>query len=134
MAFAGDRDEIFEEAQLHVASGLTVRRDAWQALTAPPLHPLAPGDHVIPPLIAIAQLRLRSRFEAEAPDRLQIKMWLHPYGTWATIAAMGGILVLMAFSKSMVELWASVIVTSAFAIAYVMRRRPGPKPLPQNAA
>ena len=60
-------------------------------------------------LIAIAQLRLRARFEAEAPDRLQLKMSLHPYGTSATTAGMAGVLILMAFSKSRVEVLASVI-------------------------
>jgi GABA permease len=74
-------------------------------------------------LIAIAQLRLRTRFEAEAPERLQLKMWLHPYGTWAAIAGMAGVLILMAFSKSRIDLWASVSVTAAFAIAFALRRK-----------
>lgn len=74
-------------------------------------------------LIAFAQLRLRARFEAEAPERLQLRMWFHPYGTWATIAGMASVLVLMAFSKSRVELWASCIVTLAFALGYVLRRQ-----------
>jgi GABA permease len=85
-------------------------------------------------LIAIAQLRLRSRLEIEAPERLQLRMWLHPYGTWAAILGMGGILILMAFSKSRVELWASVIVTSLFAIAYVVRRAAAPNAEPRGAA
>jgi L-asparagine transporter-like permease len=68
-------------------------------------------------------LRLRTRFEAEAPERLQLKMWLHPYGTWAAIAGMAGVLILMAFSKSRIELWASVSVTAAFAIAFALRRK-----------
>jgi len=84
-------------------------------------------------LIAIAQLRLRSRFEIEAPERLQLRMWLHPYGTWAAILGMGSILILMAFSKSRVELWASVIVTSLFAIAYVVRRAAAPGAEPRGA-
>ncbi len=78
-------------------------------------------------LIAIAQLRLRTRFEAEAPERLQVKMWFHPYGTWAAILGMGGVLVLMAFSKSQIELWASIIVTAVFALGYAVRRTQGAK-------
>lgn len=39
-------------------------------------------------LIAIAQLCLPTRLEAEAPERLQLKMWLHLYGTSAVILGM----------------------------------------------
>ncbi len=80
-------------------------------------------------LIAIAQLRLRNRLETDAPERLQLKMWLHPYGTWAAIMGMAGVLILMAFSKNQIELWASVIVTAAFAVGYAVRRKAGPKML-----
>ncbi len=70
-------------------------------------------------LIAWAQLRLRERFEAEAPEQLQIKMWFHPYGTWAAMAGMAAVLVLMGASKDhAVELWASVFVTIAFLAGY----------------
>ena len=75
-------------------------------------------------LIALAQLRLRNRLEREAPAQLKIKMWLHPYGTWATIGAMGGVLVLMAFAPShQIELWTSVLVTAAFWLAWLLRSR-----------
>lgn len=77
-------------------------------------------------LIAFAQLRLRTRLEREAPERLQVRMWLHPYGSWAAIAGMAGVLVLMALSPAhRIELWTSVIVTAAFAIGYAVRRRVG---------
>ncbi len=75
-------------------------------------------------LIAWAQLRLRARFEAEAPERLQVKMWFHPFGTWAAIAAMGGVLVMMGLSPtSSKELWASVIVAAVFFAAYWLKSR-----------
>jgi GABA permease len=70
-------------------------------------------------LVAVAQLRLRARYEAEAPERLQVKMWLYPFGTWFAIAGMGGVLVMMALSPtSSKELWASMIVTAAFLLGY----------------
>jgi GABA permease len=70
-------------------------------------------------IIAAAQLRLRAKLEREAPERLQVKMWLYPYGTWAALAGMAGVLLLMGLSeKHAMELWASVIVAVAFLISY----------------
>ena len=75
-------------------------------------------------LIAWAQLRLRERFEAEAPEALKLRMWFHPYGTWAAMAGMAGVLLLMALSPGhRVELWASVLVTASFVIAYWFKLR-----------
>ena len=75
-------------------------------------------------LIALAQLRLRNRLEREAPQQLKIRMWLHPYGTLATIAAMGGVLVLMALSPNhRLELWTSTLVTAGFLVAWKLRSR-----------
>ena len=80
-------------------------------------------------LVAFAQLRLRAKFEAEAPERLQVKMWLYPYGTWFTILGMAGVLVMMGLSPtSSKELWASVIVTAAFLLAYWLKQRFAGKP------
>lgn len=70
-------------------------------------------------LIAAAQLRLRTRFEELAPQALQLKMWFHPYGTLATMAAMASVLALMGLSPvHRIELWASALVTAGFALAY----------------
>ena len=75
-------------------------------------------------LIAFAQLRLRARFETEAPERLQIRMWLYPYGTWVAIAGMAAVLILMGLSaKHAIELWTSVIVTAAFMVGYWILKR-----------
>ncbi len=75
-------------------------------------------------IIAVAQLRLRARFEREDPGALQIRMWLYPYGTWAAIAGIAGVLILMGLSNGHAgELWASLLVTAAFVIAYGVRRR-----------
>jgi GABA permease len=39
-------------------------------------------------LIACAELRMRRRLEREAPERLTLRMWLYPWLTYASIAAM----------------------------------------------
>ncbi|MGW7417840.1 amino acid permease [Streptomyces sp. NPDC054863] len=46
-------------------------------------------------LIAVSQLKLRRRIEREMPERLTLRMWAFPYLTWAALAAMGVVLVLM---------------------------------------
>jgi GABA permease len=75
-------------------------------------------------IIAFAQLRLRARFEAEDPSALQIRMWLYPYGTWAAMAGMAGVLLLMGLSDVHAsELWASVLVATGFLVAYAVKRR-----------
>jgi GABA permease len=75
-------------------------------------------------LIAWAQLRLRADFEAKAPEKLQIKMWFHPYGTWTAIAGMVGVLVLMGVSAShAIELWTSILVTALFLVGYWVKSR-----------
>ncbi len=80
-------------------------------------------------LIAWAQLRLRSQLEVDAPEKLQIKMWFHPYGTWAAMAGMAAVLILMGASKAhAIELWASVFVTLAFALAYWIKASVQAKP------
>ncbi|MGB5078749.1 MAG: amino acid permease [Sphingorhabdus sp.] len=77
-------------------------------------------------MTAAAQLKLRVRYEAEAPERLQIKMWLFPYATYVAIAAMVAILVFMALSPVLAsQLWLSLLVAAAFAIAFVLFRRGG---------
>ncbi|NBR30582.1 MAG: amino acid permease [Sphingomonadaceae bacterium] len=75
-------------------------------------------------IIAFAQLRLRARFEAEDPSALHIRMWLYPYGTWAAMAGMAGVLLLMGLSDVHAsELWASVLVATGFLLAYAVKKR-----------
>lgn len=52
-------------------------------------------------VIAISHLRMRKKIEGENPDSLKFKMWLFPYLTYVTIAAMITILVAMAFIPGM---------------------------------
>jgi GABA permease len=80
-------------------------------------------------LIAIAQYRLRTKFEAESPHRLLIKMWFHPYGTWIAIAGMVAVLVLMGLSREhAIELWTSIVVAFAFLVGYWARSSAGRRP------
>ncbi|MFF6977581.1 amino acid permease [Streptomyces sp. NPDC008343] len=46
--------------------------------------------------IAVSQLRLRSRLEREAPEKLVVRMWAFPVLTWVALAGMVAIFVLMA--------------------------------------
>ncbi|GAA4919865.1 amino acid permease [Streptomyces coeruleoprunus] len=46
-------------------------------------------------LIAVSQLRLRRRIERETPELLTLRMWAFPWLTWAALAAMAAVLVLM---------------------------------------
>jgi GABA permease len=48
-------------------------------------------------LIALAELRMRRQLEAEAPERLKLRMWLFPWLTYLAIAAMVAVIVAMAF-------------------------------------
>ncbi|OIK15830.1 GABA permease [Bacillus sp. MUM 116] len=48
-------------------------------------------------VIAFSQLRMRRKYEKENPEALKIKMWLFPYLTYATILAIIGLFIAMAF-------------------------------------
>ncbi len=75
-------------------------------------------------LVAAAQLRLRSRFEREAPARLSLRMWFHPYGTLLAMAAMLAVLVFMALQPDLSsQFWLSLLVTAAFAVGFAVRMR-----------
>jgi L-asparagine transporter-like permease len=75
-------------------------------------------------LVAIAQLRLRNRFEREAPERLKLRMWLHPWATLATIVGMGSVLVVMAVEPArQIELASSTAVGLAFFVVWWFVRR-----------
>jgi GABA permease len=70
-------------------------------------------------LIAFAQLKLRTKYEAEAPERLSIRMWFHPFGSWLAIIAMVAVLVFMALSPDLAnQLWFSLIVAALFFAGY----------------
>ncbi len=56
-------------------------------------------------LIALSQLRLRSRLEAEAPHMLKVRMWCFPYLTWLAIAGMLSIVIAMGFIPNNERRW-----------------------------
>jgi GABA permease len=79
-------------------------------------------------LIAISELVMRRRLEREAPERLQIRMWLYPWLTYLSIAAMASVLVAMFVIPAQRPLLiASVIALVIILIAYMLRRRFGPE-------
>jgi GABA permease len=77
-------------------------------------------------LVSAAQMKLRAKYETEAPERLQIRMWFHPFGTLAAVAAMLAILGFMALSPDLAsQLWMSLLVAAGFVILYFVRKRMG---------
>ncbi|HZC83811.1 MAG TPA: amino acid permease [Rubrobacter sp.] len=78
-------------------------------------------------LISISELVMRRRLEREAPERLQLKMWLYPWLTYISIAAIVAVLIAMAVIPSQRPLLiASVISAIVILIAYGIRRVAGP--------
>lgn len=75
-------------------------------------------------LCATAQLRIRRRIEASTPERLQVRMWLFPWLTLATIAVMVAVLVFMGINPARrIELWTSLLVAGLFLAAFPLIRR-----------
>jgi GABA permease len=78
-------------------------------------------------LIAISELVMRRRLEREDPERLQLKMWLYPWLTYVSIAAIVAVLVAMAVIPDQRPLLiASVISAAVILAAYLLRRQFGP--------
>ncbi len=78
-------------------------------------------------LICISELVMRRRLEREAPERLQLKMWLYPWLTYLSIAAIAAVLIAMAVIPDQRPLLiASVISAAVILLAYLLRRQFGP--------
>ncbi len=78
-------------------------------------------------LIAISELVMRRRLEREAPERLQLRMWLYPWLTYLSIAAMAAVLIAMAvIPEQRPLLIASGISAAVILAAYLLRRQFGP--------
>ncbi len=70
---------------------------------------------------------MRRRLERDAPERLHLKMWLYPWLTYLSIAAMAAVLVAMAVIPDQRPLLiASVISAVVILVAYLLRRQLGP--------
>jgi len=81
-------------------------------------------------LIALAQLRLRRRFERESPERLTLKMWFYPWLTYASIVGMVAVIAAMALVDEVrAQLWWSLgsLVLVLGAAAWHARRREAPR-------
>lgn len=75
-------------------------------------------------LACFAHLRLRRRIQAATPERLTIKVWLFPWLSYATIAAMFGVLAAMAFTAELAtQFYASLACVAVVAAAFFARRR-----------
>ncbi|MFD3720464.1 amino acid permease [Streptomyces sp. NPDC058674] len=75
--------------------------------------------------IAVSQFLLRRRLEREAPGKLVVRMWGFPYLTWAALAGVVGVLVLMALGEdTRVQVVFTGGLTAALAATgYVLQRR-----------
>lgn len=70
-------------------------------------------------LACLAHVRLRRQMERASPERLVLKVWLFPWLSWVTIAAMLGVLVAMALTPTLAtELEASLVAVAIVAVAY----------------
>jgi GABA permease len=67
-------------------------------------------------LIALAELRTRRRLEADAPERLKLRMWLFPWLTYVAIAGMVAVIVAMAFVDDV----RSQLIPSFLSLAVVL--------------
>jgi GABA permease len=77
-------------------------------------------------LIAVSQLRMRARLEAERPERLQVRMWGYPALTYLTITALMAVIVSMALIPSTrSQLWTSLLSWLVVLVAYGLRERWG---------
>ncbi|WP_205660581.1 amino acid permease [Amycolatopsis antarctica] len=79
--------------------------------------------------IALAQVRLRKRIERENPGGLEMRMWLFPWLSYATIALMGTVILAMAFlPASRSQFWLSALTLALILICYQVRKRRGERP------
>ena len=75
-------------------------------------------------ILALAQIRLRRKLEAEEPARLAIKMWFFPYASWLVVVAIGGVLIAMAFTEALAtQIYASFFCLGVVVAAYYGLRR-----------
>ncbi|MBD7949222.1 MULTISPECIES: amino acid permease [Oerskovia] len=76
--------------------------------------------------IAVSQLRLRPRIEAAAggADKMTLRMWAYPGLTWATLAGLAGLIVLMLFDDAArVQLVSTLVLVGVIVGIYAVRSR-----------
>ena len=75
-------------------------------------------------VICFSQLRMRKIIQAEAPEKLVVKMWLYPWLTWIALLGMAVVFVLMAREDgTRVQLYYTGGLTLALAIIGYIRQR-----------
>jgi L-asparagine transporter-like permease len=67
-------------------------------------------------LVALSELRLRRVWQADAPERLTIRMWFYPYASWGVVAVIVAVLLAMAANPAQ----RSEFVSSALLIVVVL--------------
>jgi len=76
-------------------------------------------------LIACSELKMRRQLKRETPERLKLKMWLFPYLTYFTIAAMVAVIGAMALIEDVrPQLIPSFISLAIVLAAYRVKTRP----------
>jgi L-asparagine transporter-like permease len=74
--------------------------------------------------IAVAQITLRKRRERDGEPQPAVTMWLFPWLSYATIAAMGAVLTAMAFTPGLQQDFNASCITLVIAIiAYLVAKR-----------
>ncbi|MFD2757146.1 amino acid permease [Gulosibacter faecalis] len=75
--------------------------------------------------IALTQVRLRNKMSAEERAGLQLKMWLHPWLAYATVAAVVGIVVIMLVSgpSTQVQVGTSLVSVAVLVVVWPFVRR-----------
>lgn len=74
--------------------------------------------------VALAEIQVRRRLEAESPGRLTVRMWFFPWGSYVTVGAILAILAAMAFTPSLrSQLLASLTLLGAALVAFFFLRR-----------
>lgn len=76
-------------------------------------------------LVCFAQVKMRNQMEREAPERLVIRMWFHPFGSYLTAAGIGIVLVAMLIKPTLrIELMSSLLLlVLVVGLSYLKDRR-----------
>ncbi len=79
-------------------------------------------------LVCFAQVRMRKEIEHEAPERLIIRMWFHPYGSYLTAGGIAIILIAMLFKPALrIELLSSLVLLAIVcALSFLKSQRRSP--------
>jgi GABA permease len=84
--------------------------------------------------ICVAQITLRRRRERAGDPAPPVVMWLFPWLSYAAIAAMGAVLVAMAFTPNMQQDFKASLITLVVAVcAYAIKRARHPRNAPSPA-